>query len=80
MFRSGDWLESYKGNLHRQNGSNDVQCGIGNIHPMGESSSHHQGKDMEGDDVNQEHVASPRGDLGERIFGYFILLKVKFNK
>lgn len=59
VFRCGDRLESNKGDLHRQNGSNDVQRGISNVHPMGEPPRHHQGKDVEGDDVNQEHVATP---------------------
>lgn len=59
MFRRGDRLESYKRNLHRQNGSNDIQCGIGDIHPMGEPPSHHQSKDMERDDVDKEHIATP---------------------
>lgn len=61
--RSGPHLEANKGDLHREDGSQAVDRAIGYVDPVGEASGQHQHKNMQGDEVNQKDVATPRGDL-----------------
>lgn len=52
-------LETHKGDLHGKNGAQAVNSTVGHIDPVGEASCEHQHQYMEGDQVDQEHVASP---------------------
>lgn len=65
VFWGGDRLEPHKGDLHGENGANDIERGVGNIDTVGESAGNHEDEHMKGDDVDQEHVATPRGHLRE---------------
>lgn len=56
-------LEANKGDLHREDGSQAVDGAIGYVDPVGEASGQHQHKNVQGDEVNQKDVATPRGDL-----------------
>ena len=71
MFRRIYWLEPDKGDLHGQKGSNGVNGAVSNVDTMGKPSCSHQGEDMKGDEVDQEHISSP----GRHLSG-FILFKV----
>lgn len=59
----GPHLEANKGDLHREDGSQAVDGAIGYVDPVGEASGQHQHKNVQGDEVNQKDVATPRGDL-----------------
>lgn len=67
VFRGGDWLEPHKGDLHGQDGADDIQCRVSNIHTVGEAASDHEDEHMQGDDVDEEHITTPRGHLKETI-------------
>lgn len=59
----GAHLEANKGDLHGEDGSQAVDCAIGYVDPVGEAPGEHQHQDVQGDEVDQEDVATPRGDL-----------------
>lgn len=59
----GAHLEANKGDLHGEDGSQAVDCAIGYVDPVGEAPGEHQHQDVQGDEVDQEDVAAPRGDL-----------------
>ena len=63
VFGSGDWLEADEGDLHGENRSDDVEGAVGNVNAVGEATRDHQHENMEGNDVDEEHVATPRGNL-----------------
>ena len=56
-------LEADKGDLHAENGAEDVEGGVGNVDALVEASSDHEHEDVQGDEVDQEHVATPRRHL-----------------
>lgn len=58
-------LETHKGDLHRENGAQAVNSAVGHVDPVGEAACEHQHQDMERDQIDQEHVASPGRDLGQ---------------
>lgn len=57
------YLETDKRDLHGEDGSQAVDSAVSHINAVGESASEHQDKHMEGDQVDQEHVATPGGNL-----------------
>lgn len=59
----GAHLEANKGDLHGEDGSQAVDCAVGHVDPVGEAPCEHQHQDVQGDEVDQEDVATPRGDL-----------------
>ena len=57
------YLETNKRDLHGQDGAQAVNCAVSHVDAVGESSCEHQDQDVEGDKVDQEHVATPGGNL-----------------
>lgn len=57
------YLETNKGDLHGEDGAQAVDCAVSHVYAVGESACEHQHQDMEGDQVDQEHVATPGGNL-----------------
>ena len=68
VFRTLDWLESNKGDLHRKDRSQRVHGAVGDIDAVGETSCQNQRQDMQWDQVDQEHISSPRRNLPTRAF------------
>ena len=82
VFRSLHWLEADEGDLHREDGADDVDGGVGDVDPVAdypyivyrilsvlpsslpvrEAAADHEDEDVHGDEVDEEHVAAPRGD------------------
>lgn len=52
-------LKANKGDLHREDRSQAVDCAVGYVYPVGEASGQHQHKNVQGDQVNQKDVATP---------------------
>lgn len=63
LTQSRAYLETHKGDLHGENGAQAVNSTVGHIDPVGETSCEHQHQYVERDQVDQEHIASPRRDL-----------------
>lgn len=57
------YLESNKGDLHGENSAQAVNGAVRHIDPMREPPREHQNQDMERYKVDQEHVATPGGNL-----------------
>lgn len=65
-----DDVEAHEGNLHRQNGSQDVERGVRDVQSvrvpsyrstsLGNPTNQHHEDHINGNDVDDEHVASPR--------------------
>ena len=70
MLRGLDRLEPDEGDLHGQDGAESVDGGVGDVDAVRVSATDHQHEHMDGDQVDEEHVASPRGHLW-RIARYF---------
>jgi len=56
-------LEADEGDLHGEDGSQAVNSAVGDVDPVGEAAGQHQHQNVQGDEVDQEDVAAPRGDL-----------------
>lgn len=56
-------LETHEGDLHGKNGAQAVNSTVGYIDPVGETSCEHQHQYMKRNQVDQEHIPSPRRDL-----------------
>lgn len=52
-------LEPDERYLHRKQGSEAVESAVGNVNSMGEAAGDHQGKNVERDEVDKEHIATP---------------------
>jgi len=63
VFRALHRLEANEWDLHRQNGSKTVEGAVSHVDASAEPSSHHQGEDVHGNQVDEENVATPWGDL-----------------
>lgn len=57
------YLETNKRDLHGEDGAQAVDCAVSHIDAVRESACEHQNQDVEGDKVDQEHVATPGGNL-----------------
>lgn len=57
------YLETNKRDLHGQDGAQAVHRAVSHIYTVGETACEHQHQDMEGYKVDQEHVATPGGNL-----------------
>ena len=55
------WLEPDEGDLHGEDGADDVDGGVGDVDPVREAAADHEDEDVHGDEVDEEHVAAPRG-------------------
>lgn len=53
-------LESDEGDLHGQDGAQAVYGAVSHVDAVRESPGEHQHQDVQGDQVDEEHVASPR--------------------
>ena len=66
------WLEPDEGDLHGEDGADDVDGGVGDVDPVREAAADHEDEDVHGDEVDEEHVAAPRGhhvEVGHRAEG-----------
>lgn len=59
MFRGSYWLETNKRNLHGTNQPQDVESCVGRVDAMRETTHEQQGKNVQGDEVNDVYVATP---------------------
>lgn len=57
------YLETNKRNLHGEDGAQAVNCAVSHVDAVRESACEHQYQDVQGDEVDQEHVATPGGNL-----------------
>lgn len=57
------YLETNKRDLHGEDGAQAVDCAVSHVDAVRESACEHQNQDVEGDKVDQEHVATPGGNL-----------------
>jgi len=55
-------LESHEGDLHGEQQSEDIEGAVAGQQARGVPTHDEQHKDVQGDQVDDEHVASPRGD------------------
>ena len=62
MLGSLHGLEPDEGDLHGEDGADDVDGGVGDVDPVREAAADHEDEDVHGDEVDEEHVAAPRGD------------------
>lgn len=60
MLGGGDGLEADEGDLHGEDGADDVERAVGDVDAVREAARHHQDEHVQRDDVDQEHVAAPR--------------------
>lgn len=60
------YLETNEWNLHGQDGAQTVDCAVGHIDAVRKSACQHQNQDVKGDEVDEEHIASPGRYLRER--------------
>lgn len=64
MKRDGSfYLETNKRDLHGEDGAQAVDCAVSHIYAVWESACEHQNQDVEGNKVDEEHVATPGGNL-----------------
>lgn len=54
------YLEAHEGDLHGQDGAEAVHGAVSHVDAVGESSGEHQHQYVQGDQVDEENVASPR--------------------
>ena len=59
MLRALDGLEAYESNLHRQNGSQDVNGAVSDVHSVREAASQDQSQYVERDQVDEEDITTP---------------------
>ena len=59
MLRGLDRLEPNEGDLHRQDGAESVDGGVSDVDPVRVAAADHQHEHVDGDQVDEEHVASP---------------------
>ena len=59
MFAGSDWLEPHEGHLHGHDESQEVEGGVGHVDAGGEPAHQQEHKDVEGDQVDDEHIATP---------------------
>ena len=59
MLTGLDRLESNKGDLHGEDGTQAVDGAVDHVDPVGEASGGHQGQGVHRDQVDEENVASP---------------------
>ena len=57
------YLETNKRDLHGEDGAQAVDCAVSHIDSVRESAREHQNQHVEGDEVDQEHVATPGRNL-----------------
>lgn len=57
------YLETNKRDLHGEDGAQAVDCAVSHIYAVWESACEHQNQDVEGNKVDEEHVATPGGNL-----------------
>ena len=82
VLRSLHGLEPDEGDLHGEDGADDVDGGVGDVDPVAdypyivyrilsvlpsslpvrEAAADHEDEDVHGDEVDEEHIAAPRGD------------------
>ena len=55
-------LEPDERDLHRQDGPEGVDCGVRHVDAVGEAAADHEDEDVDGDQVDEKHVAAPGGD------------------
>ncbi len=59
MLRGLDGLKSDERNLHGQDCADRIHGGVRNVDAMGEATADHQHKHVQGNEVDEEHVAAP---------------------
>lgn len=57
------YLEPNKGYLHGKDGAQTINCAVCHIDSMRKSPCEHQNQNVEGYKVDQEHIATPGGNL-----------------
>lgn len=57
-----DGLEAYEGNLHSENGAEDVEGGVGGVESGGESSDADEDEDVQRNEVDDKNIPAPRGN------------------
>lgn len=72
------YLEPNKGYLHGKNGAQTVNRAVCHIDSVRKSPCEHQNQNVEGYKVDQEHVATPGGNLHANTLSYQIV-KVKIT-
>ncbi len=63
MFGGLDGLEPDKGDLHAQDGADAVHDRVSNVDFVVEPSANHKGEHVHRDQIDQENITSPGGDL-----------------
>ena len=59
-------LEAHEGHLHREHQAQDKEGGVGHVDAGGVAAHQQQHKHMQRDQVDDEHVASPRRYLVDK--------------
>lgn len=57
------WLEADERDLHGKDGAERVDGRVCHVHPMGKPTANHQYKNVHWNQIDQEHVTAPRGNL-----------------
>lgn len=70
------YLEANERDLHGEDGSQAVDGAVGHVDTVGEAASEHEDQHVEGDEVDQEHIATPGGHLQTDIRVVFIWFNV----
>lgn len=63
MLAGLDRLEADEGHDHGREGADDVEGAVGNVQARRVPAHEDEDKDMQGNQVDDEHVATPRGHL-----------------
>lgn len=54
-------IKAHEGNLHSQDGAQNVEGGVGNIQTMWITTNDHHQDNVDGDNVDDEDITTPRG-------------------
>lgn len=70
------YLKADERDLHGKDGSQAVDSAVGHVNTVGEAAGEHEDQHVEGDEVDQEHIATPGGHLQTDIRVVFIWFNV----
>lgn len=76
MFRSLNWLKSYKRNLHRAKQAKYEEGVVGHVNPLTITIHDEQNKYVQRDQVDDENVATPSAYLNatKNVYSFSVLL------
>ena len=64
MLGCADWEESHEGDLHGAEQTDDEEDSVGRVESFAEPSHEEKDECVQGDQVDDEHIASPSRHLG----------------